>query len=104
MGRWGLVFVLPRRVWSRDLEGSLAVTLDGTGGHLNVVLSVLQQVLSHGVDPHFRLILADQDLVRLVLFGSKVVQWVLPDTTFSPASALVRGFLFVLLLDIVEWV
>lgn len=77
------------------------MTLDGTGGSLNVVLSVLQGVLSHGVDLHLRLVLADQDLVRLVLFGSKVVYWVLPDKTSSPASALVRNFLFVLLLDMV---
>jgi hypothetical protein len=67
-----------------------------------VVLSVLQEVLSHGVDPHFRLVLADQDLVRLVLFGSKVVHWVLPEKTLSPASLLVRHFLFVLFLDVVE--
>ena len=67
-----------------------------------MLLSVLQEVLSHGVDPHFKLVLADQDLVRLVLFGSKVVYWVLPVKNLSPASALVRGFLFVLLLDFVE--
>ena len=78
------------------------MTWDGTGCHLNVVLSVLEEVSSHGADPHFKLVLADQDLVRLVLFGSKVVYWVLPDQTLSPASALVRDFLFVLFLDIVE--
>jgi hypothetical protein len=37
-----------------------------------------------------------------VLFGSKVVHWVFSDRIFPPASALVRGFLFVLLLDFVE--
>jgi hypothetical protein len=67
-----------------------------------VLLSVLQEVLSHGVDPHFKLVLADQDLVRLVLFGSKVVHWVFPEKALSPASVLVRGFLFVLILDTVE--
>lgn len=68
------------------------MTWDGTGGHLNVVLSVLQEVSSHGVDPYFKLVLADQDLVRLVLFGSKVVYWVLPDQTLSPASAFGQRF------------
>ena len=84
MRRWGLVFVLPRRFRSRDL--ALAGTWDGTDGHSNVVLSVLQEVLSHGVDPHFKLVLADQDLVRLVLFGSKVVYWVLPDIKVTRPS------------------
>lgn len=47
MGEGGLVFVLPRRIRSRDF-GSKG--LDGPGCHPNVVRSVLQEVLGqHGL-------------------------------------------------------
>lgn len=45
---------------------------------------------------------ADQDLVRLVLFESKVVHWIFVEDFLSSALALVRGILFVLLLEL--WV